>query len=268
MKICTSCKKEKEFSDFHKRTASRDGFALVCKTCLVAFKKQYYSIPKNLEKDKERQRIWRQNNLEKKRNANKEWVANNLTRNREYQKVWARKYRETHKRDQSLDKDRKRQWALANPEKVRISARKANAKARSTTKGKLNGAIAAGVGYSLRHGGGNKKGRKWEQLVGYTVIHLKSHLEKQFSSGMNWENYGRYWQIDHIIPISAFNFQSPEDIDFRKCWSLSNLRPLQSRENQSKNDKLIKPFQPSLCITDHIAERTNLLYYEPCMMAE
>ena len=40
----------------------------------------------------------------------------------------------------------------------------------------------------------------------------------------------------------------PEHTDFKKCWSLKNLRPLWSLENMSKNDKLYKPFQPSLQI--------------------
>jgi 5-methylcytosine-specific restriction endonuclease McrA len=64
---------------------------------------------------------------------------------------------------------------------------------------------------------------------------------------MTWGNYGRHgWHIDHRIPISAFNFKAPTDIDFKKCWALSNLQPLWSHENQKKYNKLLKPFQPSL----------------------
>jgi 5-methylcytosine-specific restriction endonuclease McrA len=62
---------------------------------------------------------------------------------------------------------------------------------------------------------------------------------------MTWKNYGKEWQIDHIIPISAFNFTSFKHIDFKKCWSLRNLRPLWSQENNSKSNKLDKSFQPS-----------------------
>ena len=40
--------------------------------------------------------------------------------------------------------------------------------------------------------------------------------------------------------------ERPEDEDFKRCWALSNLQPLWMSENRSKNDKLEKPFQPSL----------------------
>lgn len=45
---------------------------------------------------------------------------------------------------------------------------------------------------------------------------------------------------------AAFNFSSPEHIDFKKCWSLENLQPMWGKENAAKRDKLSKPFQPSL----------------------
>jgi hypothetical protein len=62
---------------------------------------------------------------------------------------------------------------------------------------------------------------------------------------MNWNNYGKYdsnswddddsstwtWQLDHIIPHSTFKYSSMEDEDFKKCWSLDNLRPLSSKQN-------------------------------------
>jgi hypothetical protein len=249
MKICTKCKEYKPLTEFCKRSISKDGLALVCRECAVDFKKKYYSDPRNIERDRERKKKWRVDNVEKKRVANKKWVKNNLEKNREYQRIWARKYRITHKRDQSLDSERKREWAKNNAEKVRISNNKSNVKLRSTLKGRLNGTIASTVGSSLRRKGGKKNGYRWEILVGYTVFDLKAHLEKQFENGMTWDNYGSYWEIDHKIPVSAFNFTSPGDIDFKKCWSLGNLQPLWAKENQSKNDRLDKPFQPSLALS-------------------
>jgi hypothetical protein len=110
---------------------------------------------------------------------------------------------------------------------------------------RLHQNIGGGIRSSLR--AGEKKGRKWESLVGYGMMEIKKHLEKQFIDGMTWENYGRYgWHIDHIIPISAFNIEAPEDYDFKRCWSLKNLRPLWAKENLSKNDKIEGVFQPCL----------------------
>lgn len=109
---------------------------------------------------------------------------------------------------------------------------------------KLNRNMRSRINNSLRSNG-SKNGRKWEGLVGYSTQELKKHLEKQFIPGMTWENYGE-WHIDHIIPVSAFNFSKPEDIDFKRCWALKNLRPLWASDNISKNDRLDRHFQPSL----------------------
>ena len=56
---------------------------------------------------------------------------------------------------------------------------------------------------------------------------------------MSWENYGIYWQIDHIYPQSLLPYDSMDHPNFLKCWSLDNLRPLEATENIRKGNKLI-----------------------------
>jgi len=119
---------------------------------------------------------------------------------------------------------------------------------RSTTKGKLTVNLRAHLNYAMKKGGVyNKKGKHWEEIIGYSIETLIEHIESQFTKDMTWENYGK-WHIDHIIPIVAFNYLSCDDLDFKKCWSLENLRPMWAHDNQSKNCRLEKPFQPSLAI--------------------
>ncbi len=77
----------------------------------------------------------------------------------------------------------------------------------------------------------------WELLVGYTIIDLKKHLEKQFTDGMTWENYGK-WHIDHVKPICKFNINSVDCEDFKTCWSLDNLQPLWAIDNLKKGGNL------------------------------
>ena len=97
---------------------------------------------------------------------------------------------------------------------------------------------------------GNKGGKKWEDIVGYSVEELRSHLEKQFTGDMSWKHFlAGEIHIDHKIPVSVFNFESISDIDFKKCWAISNLQPLWAFDNMSKSDRLMKPFQPSLAIS-------------------
>ena len=89
------------------------------------------------------------------------------------------------------------------------------------------------------------------------------HLEQHFTAGMTWENYGKQgWEVDHIIPRSAFNYETPDDIDFKRCWSLNNLQPLWGQENWSKGGRFEGEFQPSLAIsippTNYDGGLTNL----------
>lgn len=73
------------------------------------------------------------------------------------------------------------------------------------------------------------------ERCGYTAQQLLSHLELQFTPEMTWDNYGSYWEIDHIRPKYSFNYTSYDDEAFKDCWSLHNLRPLTVKENQSRN---------------------------------
>ena len=138
------------------------------------------------------------------------------------------------------------EWRAKNPDKSKLVVRRSSAKRRSTIGGKLNHSLSVEMQTSLK---GNKSGRHWETIVGYTIDQLKKHLEKQFKNGMSWENYGKHgWHIDHKIPISVHNFETPYNPDFKNCWSLKNLQPMWAKENISKSNKLSKPFQPSLTI--------------------
>ena len=73
----------------------------------------------------------------------------------------------------------------------------------------------------------------------YTKLsdNLVKHIESQFkyNPGMSWRNYGRGgWHIDHIIPKYWFVYESFNDKAFKKCWALSNLRPMWERLNIQK----------------------------------
>ena len=53
---------------------------------------------------------------------------------------------------------------------------------------------------------------------------------------MTWENYGKLWHIDHIIPIKYENPTLEETIE-RLHWS--NTQPLYADLNISKSNKFI-----------------------------
>lgn len=100
--------------------------------------------------------------------------------------------------------------------------------------------------HSLRK---TKSSRRWIDLVGYSIDDLRKRIEVQFDKDMSWERFmAGDIHIDHIIPVSAFNYTKPEDIDFKRCWALSNLQPLWKEDNLKKNAKMHKQFQPSLLL--------------------
>lgn len=71
------------------------------------------------------------------------------------------------------------------------------------------------------------------ESLGYTVDEFVRHIERQFISGMSWENMSE-WQIDHIIPISTAKTES----DVVSLNQLSNLRPMWAAENNAKKNKI------------------------------
>jgi len=52
------------------------------------------------------------------------------------------------------------------------------------------------------------------------------------------ENHGKEWHIDHVIPISKFDLNNQEEQLLAFNWR--NTMPLSSKENLSKNNKIIK----------------------------
>lgn len=132
-------------------------------------------------------------------------------------------------------------------EKIKIYNRTYGCKRRKIDPNyKLRCSMSRSISTSLS---GNKSGRSWERLVSYTLEELKKHIEKQFTEGMTWNNYGKKgWHIDHKIPQSVFNFIKPEHRDFKRCWALNNLQPMWAKDNMTKKAKLEKHFQPSLLL--------------------
>lgn len=115
-------------------------------------------------------------------------------------------------------------------------ARKWRREARRDPMRRLNWNLSSAICRSLKRGGKGK--RSWETLVGYTFDDLAKHLSRKFKKGMTFENHGE-WHIDHIRPLASFNFETPDDPEFKIAWSLSNLQPLWAAENIAKRDKLI-----------------------------
>lgn len=71
-------------------------------------------------------------------------------------------------------------------------------------------------------------------LLGSSMEIIKEHIEKQFTEGMGWDNYGE-WHIDHIIPLSSGKTEE----DIIKLCHYTNLQPLWAIDNLKKGNKII-----------------------------
>jgi hypothetical protein len=214
-KICTKCLIEKDINEFYKRESSKDGFRKECKKCLYIYCKKRLI----LKGDEYKEKIKLEERIKRKNNPS-------------YYNSICKKYRDNNK-DKRLNSCKK--WNKNNPEKYKEIQKRARVKRRSTPQGNIYHRLSSGIRQSLKKG---KEGRSWEKLVGYTCNQLKEHLEKQFKEGMSWDEFlkGKI-HIDHIKPVVLFKYESYEDIQFKECWSLSNLQPLWAEDNLKKNDK-------------------------------
>ena len=79
---------------------------------------------------------------------------------------------------------------------------------------------------------GTKKEDTTINLLGYSALELKIHIENKFLDGMSWDNYGK-WHIDHIIPVSKFTKDTPINV----VNSLDNLQPLWGIDNLRKGNR-------------------------------
>jgi hypothetical protein len=133
-------------------------------------------------------------NKDKRSLYNKKWIKDNIIHYREYQKKYSKMYREKYPHIIL--------WrSVLNSTLLRLDKQK--------------------EGHTI-------------DLLGYSAIELKQHLESLFLNGMTWENKGE-WHIDHIIPVSSFD----KDTSITVVNALSNLQPLWGADNIKKGDKII-----------------------------
>ena len=90
----------------------------------------------------------------------------------------------------------------------------------------------------------NKEGCAWESVVDYDLKTLREKLKSTIPKGYTWQDFveGRL-HLDHIIPGCAFNIDSIDSLEFKRCWALKNLQLLPAKEHREKGRKVLQPFQ-------------------------
>jgi len=221
MKECTKCKNILPFNNFYKNNKTKDGYFYYCKLCIKDYNNK--NKDKKIKYDKEYSQI----NSKKKSLKSKEYYENNKSKMKEYYKNYNK-----------INKDKisivKKIYDKNNLEKKKlyfINRRKHDPLF------KLTCHCRTMINNSLKTKG-YVKNNKSNGILGCSFEELKNHLESQFESWMNWDNYGnpkdgiyepnKTWDIDHIIPIS----KATTEEDMLKLNHYSNLQPLCSYYNR------------------------------------
>jgi len=195
--ICNKCNIPKLLDEFTKCKPCSNGVRGTCKSCTRKYMVSYQET--NLDTITEYHKEYRLANSEK----NKEYLTAYNTKP-EVKKKKREYYNDNIQSYRDLEKTEERK-------KYRYNYNKSIPHIRGW--------------YGLLHNSLIRLGKKKEghtiDLLGYSAIDLKTHLEKQFTSGMTWDNYGE-WHIDHIEPVSKFDPNTPMNV----VNALSNLQPL------------------------------------------
>lgn len=198
----------------------KGGFRPICKDCRKADRLA------NLETYKAQERASHDRNRDSRNEYNRARYSDPA-----FREEMQRRNREWHAANKRRKLEGNRRWREANPDKVRAQNRAAYAR------GSLRHTVSSHVLYCLKRVGSTKAHRRLEELLGYSHATLRAHIERQFVGKMDWSNHGTVWELDHIVPLVAFDISSPDDPAFRDAWALTNLRPLEKRKNRQKSGK-------------------------------
>lgn len=221
-----------------------------CTPCLQAYRKKHYESNKeeivvaareyraaNADEIKERRAEKRRvdgDNIRKQ--ARERYIANRDTiraLSRAYYEANKEKCKERfkvyHNRNRNyLNTRRTIRWRIANPGKVKRTKKPMSVNTRITR--------------SLRKRTYTffKTGKLSSALLGCSIAHLRQWFQFNFdanqSLGFTWANYGKKWEIDHVIPCYVFDLTDPKQR--RACFHWTNLAPAGVRYNRSKNKRV------------------------------
>ena len=158
-------------------------------------------------------KIYCDNNRDSRINNKKKWLKLN--------KEYANEYRKEH---YQINKERVLKQTKAYT----------NNKLKTNSLFKLRSNISSNI-YGVMKKQGYCKNTKTYKILGCSFEHFKSHLERQFTKGMCWENQGE-WHLDHIYPVSL----AKDEEELIKLNHYTNFQPLWAIDNIKKGNKIIE----------------------------
>lgn len=174
-------------------------------------------------------RLWYLKNRHRRRVQNKLWEQQNRTTRVPYLRKAALKWYYQH-HDEALA--RIRRYYVVNKRRKNASRNRLLKVQRQRDPGfRLRSYFRSRLATLVR-AKGPKRFSSSHDVLTYSSTELRQHLEALFAAGMSWENYGRVWEVDHIVPVTQFDLTRVDEA--RTCFALKNLRPLRVAENRRR----------------------------------
>lgn len=215
MKTCSKCQANKPEAGFSKNKNNADGLHVWCKTCCAEQNKLWRQAHPNYEKERHARCGAIRNAQDRaRRAANPEPFRAKGRRARLKNKAWYQAYERRRNQDP-------------------IRKMKHNRRTQAAARTRIDVKIALNLRRRIIHVlHGTNKSAATMDLLGCTIDQFLGHLEINFQEGMNWENYGKVWEMDHKKPCALFDLTDPAQQ--RACFHWKNIQPLFLQENRSK----------------------------------
>ena len=195
-------------------------------------------VYKTSEKDRARNKAWREANPEKVSAYGKAWYEANKesisARRKEQRQSPFMKEKET---------ARKAAWYEVNKE-VHCARSKAWY---DVNKDSSNARYASDIPFKLRklvRYAYHRATGKWlgkqgvTEFLGCTIEEYQDYLESKFQQGMTWDNHAQDgWHIDHILPLNESDTVLTEEEKIKRLH-YTNTQPLWAKDNMKKGNKL------------------------------
>jgi hypothetical protein len=225
LKKCSGpCSSFKYLEEFGLQSKTANYRRSCCKDCRKKFEQGYQSVYcksyyiKHSDKIKKASTNRYKNNKEACKKTQKYYYARHIEEIKKYKKIYNKAHSKEHIK-YCIEYNKKRYEKDINYKLSAILRRR----------------IRHAIKYNVRPGSAVKD-------LGCSVEELKTRLESMFYTHpntreiMSWNNYGRRWHIDHIIPLAYFNLTNYKQ--FIIATNYKNLRPMWAEYNISKGDNL------------------------------
>lgn len=249
-KICTRCKLTKPLEEYR---LYKTRYIAKCIICEREYNKEQHK--KNIEKRRADSKKWREANAETLKIKKHEYYVEN----KEKIDLYKNKYREDNK-ERILLRDREyyqknrdrclvsfKNYYVENWDKIRSQRKKYREEnielIKSQRKKWVDNNPKFRIAQALRKRVYSQllSGKKYIELLGCSNDLIQKWFEFVFSLDehldLKWENYGNVWHIDHVIPVSSFDFDNDDEII--QCFHWTNVTPLLKKHNQSKSNKIV-----------------------------